>query len=138
MAENFQAPGVTVRELRAGIPQIRGVPTSVGAMLGRTQKGWSTKAVRVDSFAKWARIYGSYDPNSYAAEGVEAFFKNGGSALWFGRILGTSAGGAANVKASVVLSSRGTRSNSHQLSRRSPWARCSRRRSQQLLRRPPS
>ena len=58
--ENFQAPGITVRELRAGIPQIRGVPTSTGAMIGPSERGPSNTAIRVDSFAKFERIFGSF------------------------------------------------------------------------------
>ncbi len=107
MAENFQAPGVIIRELRAGVPQIRGVPTSIGGMVGRTLKGWANRKVRVSSFAQWVRIFGSYDPNSYVAESVDAFFKNGGNTLYFNRVLGSSGGGSANTKAARILSTAG-------------------------------
>lgn len=102
MAENFLAPGVIVREKRSGVPQIRGVPTNVGAMILRTERGKANTAVRVDSFAKFNRIFGTYDPNSYGAESVDAFFKNGGSALYVVRALG-SGGGGGNVKASFLM-----------------------------------
>ncbi len=106
MAESFQAPGVYVRELRAGIPQIRGVPTSVGAMLGRTPDGPANKKVRINSFPQFQRIYGTFDSNSYLAESVDAFFKNGGSAVYINRVLGTG-GGGSNVKASFQLVTNG-------------------------------
>jgi len=102
MAE-FSSPGVRIRELRAGVPQIRGVPTSVGAFLGKTLRGPANKAIRITSFPQYQRIFGSYDQNSYMAENVKAFFDNGGSECWITRVLGSSGGGAANTKASKTL-----------------------------------
>lgn len=102
MAE-FQSPGVRIRELRAGVPQIRGVPTSVAAFIGRTLRGPANKAVRITSFAMFQRIFGSYHQNSYLPESVKAFFDNGGSECYIVRVLGSSGGGAANTKASRTL-----------------------------------
>jgi phage tail sheath protein FI len=102
---DFQAPGVYVQELRSGPPQIRGISPSTGAMVGRTIGGPANKAIRVDSFAKFQRIFGGFDPNSYLPEAVNHFFLNGGAALYVVRVLGASAGGSANTKASLVLAS---------------------------------
>jgi hypothetical protein len=104
--ENFQAPGIVVRELRAGVPQVRGVPTSIGAFVITSLRGPVAKATRVDSFAKAQRIFGNYDPNSYWAESTDAFFKNGGSGLYLVRIQ-PSGGGGSNVLATVTIDDAG-------------------------------
>lgn len=102
MGDNFQAPGVTVREQRAGLVSIRGVATSVGGMIGRSLRG-PDRLVRVTSPAMFRRIFGESDPNSYLPDNVNLFFANGGSTLWVKRVLGSSGGGAGNVKASVII-----------------------------------
>jgi phage tail sheath protein FI len=99
---NFLAPGVRVREQRAGVPQIRGVTTSVSAFIGRTLRGEANRAIRVTSFPMFQRIFGSYDQNSYLPESVDYFFKNGGSECYIVRALG-STGGTSNTKASKTL-----------------------------------
>lgn len=91
--ENFQAPGTTIRELRSGVPQIRGVPTSVGAMTGRCLRGPGNKAVRLDSLAKGMRIFGNFDPNSFLMEQLDGAFKNGASAIYLVRNIPTGGGG---------------------------------------------
>lgn len=104
-ANDFLSPGVTIREVRSGAPVIRGVPTSVGGMVGRTLRGPVAYPVRLSSFAQFVRIFGSYSSNSYAAESVQAFFAKAGAGgvLYFIRVLGSS--GGANAKAAVTLSS---------------------------------
>ena len=102
---NFLSPSVTVRELRSGLPQIRGVPTNIGGFIGQCNRGPVTPPVRISSFAQFVRIFGSYNPNSYLAESVKAFFDNGGSACYIIRVLGSSVG--TNAKASVTLNDAG-------------------------------
>lgn len=98
----FLSPGVRVRELRAGVPQLRGVPTSIAGFAGRCLRGPANKAVRITSFPQFQRIFGSYDQNSYLPESVKAFFDNGGSECYVIRILGSSVGGP-NTKAARTL-----------------------------------
>lgn len=105
----FLSPGVRVRELRAGVPQIRGVPTSIAGFAGRCLRGPANKAVRVTSFPQFQRIFGSYDQNSYMPESVKAYFDNGGSEAYIVRVLGSS--GASNVKATKTLQKTGGATN---------------------------
>ena len=107
MAE-FLSPGVRVRELRAGVPQIRGTTTSVAAFIGRCLRGPVNKipAARVTSFAQFTRIFGSFDPNSFMPDSVKAFFDNGGSEAYIVRVLGSS-GGGPNTKALKTLQTLG-------------------------------
>jgi hypothetical protein len=104
--ETFQAPGVTARVIRAGVPQIRGTVTSIGSMVGRARRGPQNVAVRCGSFAQWQRIFGDYDPNGYAADAVRAFFDNGGETLYFVRAQASS-GGGTNTKALFNLQTAG-------------------------------
>ncbi len=102
------APRVRVNEVTQTTQQIRGVPTSVGAMLGRLPKGWTSRSVKVTSESQFTRIFGFDDGNSYMQRSVKDFFTNAAAGglsaeLWIKRILGSSGGGAANTKASVVV-----------------------------------
>ena len=105
MANEFRSARVVARERRSGTPQIRGVTTNVGGMIGRTTRGRVGRAVRVTSFPMFERIYGSYDINCPVVQQVAAFFKNGGSTLYFNRVQGSSSG--SNVKAAVTLNTGG-------------------------------
>lgn len=104
MAENTLFPNISVRELRAGIPQIRGVPTSVSAVVIRSLRGPVDTPVRIDSTSKGRRIFGNYDPNSFAMEGLDGYFLNKGSAVYITRAQPTG-GSGANTKASKTIQS---------------------------------
>lgn len=112
------SPRVIVRERRSGTPQIRGVANNVGALFGPTRRG-PTKAVRVTSYPMWQRIYGDPDPNSYASEAVKGFFDNGGSVLYFVRVVGSS--GGSNAKASKTLTTAGAASSGSITGTGGPW-----------------
>lgn len=103
----FLSPGVRIRELRAGVPQIRGASTSVGGFIGRCLRGPANKAVRITSWPQFQRIFGSYDQNSYLPDSVKAFFDNGGSECWVIRVLGSTTGGS-NTKATKTLQTSGS------------------------------
>jgi len=102
--ENFDAPGVSARVGRAAVPVIQASPVSIGGFIMYATKGPHDKAVRVDSFAKFVRIFGSYDTNTYGPDAVRAFFDNGGRACWIVRIT-RSGGSGSNVKATFTLQS---------------------------------
>jgi phage tail sheath protein FI len=106
MANNLLYPGVVIREVRSGIPQIRGVPTSVAGFIVRTLRGPVAYPIRVSSFAQFVRIFGTYMVNSYSAESVRAFFDNGGSVAYIVRVLGSS-GAGPNAKGALTLSASG-------------------------------
>lgn len=105
MANEFLSARVRVKEKRAGTPQIRGTAQNVGCMVGRTLRGPAGKAVRITSFPQYERIFGGNTNDSYIPESVNAFFKNGGAAMYLIRALGSS--GGANVKAALTLSTAG-------------------------------
>lgn len=105
MANEFRSARVVARERRSGTPQIRGVTTNIGGMIGRTTRGRVARAVRCTSFPMFERIYGTYDINCPVVQQAAAFFKNGGSVLYFNRVQGSSSG--SNTAAAVTLSTAG-------------------------------
>jgi phage tail sheath protein FI len=101
MPNSYLSPGVSVQELRSGLPQIRGVPTSIGGFVGSAKRGPVAYPVLVSSFAQFNRAFGGYTSSSYLAESVKGFFDNGGAQAYIIRVLGSS--GGSNAKASVTL-----------------------------------
>ncbi|MBU4507370.1 MAG: phage tail sheath family protein, partial [Gammaproteobacteria bacterium] len=51
-------PGVYVEEVPSGVRTITGVATSITAFIGRASRGPVNRAVRVQSFTEYARIFG--------------------------------------------------------------------------------
>ena len=72
-------PGVYIEEIPSGVRTIVGVATSVTAFVGRAVSGPTDKAIVINGFADYERIYGGlalYSAMSYA---VRDFFMNGGT-----------------------------------------------------------
>lgn len=94
----YRTPGVYIEEQDTGPRPIAGVGTSTAGMLGRTERG-PTDPRLVTSFAQFERLYGGFEAtvrgreleDSYTPFGVEGFFRNGGTACVFGRVIGEDA-----------------------------------------------
>ena len=81
-------PGVYIEEVPAGVHSIPGVPTSVTAIVGYThphQTRHYGKAVKLRSFAEYAREFGGLSASGLAAQmpwAAKQFFANGGTELY--------------------------------------------------------
>lgn len=83
----YLTPGVYIEEVSRGPKPIEGVSTSTAGFLGETERG-RTKPTMVDSFAEFARTYGTRLPEErrYLVPAVEGFFRNGGQRCYIGRV----------------------------------------------------
>src|SRR4029450_523778 len=80
-------PGVYVEEIPSGVRTITGVATSITAFIGKTLHGPVNEAVRVLSFADFAKRFGGLSASSEMSYAVQQFFLNGGSQAWIVRIV---------------------------------------------------
>src|SRR6266487_4145556 len=72
-------PGVYVEEIPSGVRTITGVATSITAFIGRAARGPTDKAVTINSFGDFERIFGGLWEASYLGFAVRDFYLNGGS-----------------------------------------------------------
>ncbi|MGE5109248.1 MAG: phage tail sheath family protein [Acidobacteriaceae bacterium] len=87
----YTYPGVYIEEIERGPVPIEGVPTSVAAFLGETERG-TTYPTLVTSYKEYQRWFGDvFDDNKFLPFTVSGFFENGGTELYVCRIVGTGA-----------------------------------------------
>ena len=79
-------PGVYIEEIPSGVRTITGVATSITAFIGRAKRGPDNKAITINSFADYERIFGGLDLNSSMSYAVRDFYLNGGSQAIIGRL----------------------------------------------------
>ena len=86
MPVNLTFPGVYIEELPSGVRTITGVATSITAFIGRAKRGptdqediKTDRAVTINSFADFDRIFGGLWEKSTLGFAVRDFFLNGGS-----------------------------------------------------------
>src|SRR5437660_1604726 len=79
-------PGVYIEEIPSGVRTITGVATSITAFIGRALRGptdqekiETDRAVTINSFGDFERIYGGLWEKSTLGFAVRDFFLNGGS-----------------------------------------------------------
>ncbi len=72
-------PGVYIEEVPSGVRTITGVATSITAFLGRALRGPVNKAVVINSYADFERIFGGLWVESTLGYAVRDFYLNGGS-----------------------------------------------------------
>ncbi len=75
-------------------PAIAAAATSVAAVVLRSQRGPTDRAVRVSSFREFSQRFGSYDSRYTGAYAVQGLFANGGREAWISRVAGTGAAAA--------------------------------------------
>lgn len=92
-------PGIYVVERFESPPAFEGVGVSTGAFIGIAKKGPVQSARVVASFEEFIRIYGGFHRGNFLPLAIDAFFKNGGSRCYIGRVVGSGAAAATkNVK----------------------------------------
>ncbi|HKO61279.1 MAG TPA: phage tail sheath C-terminal domain-containing protein [Pyrinomonadaceae bacterium] len=74
----YLAPGVYVEEVPFKSHPIPGVPTSTTAFIDIFEQGPIGKAVKIDCYAEFERVFGGLDPRSEASYAVRQYFLNGG------------------------------------------------------------
>lgn len=71
-------PGIYIEEIPSGVRTITGVATSITAFIGRAPRGEVDRAVRVQSFAEYSRLFGGLSRSSPMSYAVSQFFQHGG------------------------------------------------------------
>lgn len=72
-------PGVYIEEIPSGVRTITGVATSITTFIGSALKGPVNKAVTINSYADFERIFGGLWVDSTLGYAVRDFYFNGGS-----------------------------------------------------------
>ena len=85
-------PGVYVEEIPSGVRTITGVATSITAFVGRARRGPANKAVKINSFADFERIFGGLWVDSTLGFAMRDFYLNGGSEAIVVRLYHADAG----------------------------------------------
>jgi len=94
-------PGVYVEEVPSGVHTITGVSTSVAAFVGYTQRGPTSEAVQLFSFADYERQFGGFNKDSPVSYAASQFFLNGGSEAWVVRVAHNAAPASLSLKNGV-------------------------------------
>jgi hypothetical protein len=92
-------PGVYIEEVPSGVRTITGVATSIALFIGWAPRGPTDRAVRLTSFASFARTYGvdatGLDARSLLGYAVRHFYENGGADAYVLRLAAADADTAA-------------------------------------------
>jgi phage tail sheath protein FI len=100
---NYLHPGVYIEEIERGPRPIEGVPTSVAAFLGETERGPTTPTL-VTSYKEYQRWFGGvFDPEKFVPYAASGFFDNGGTQLYVCRIVPIGKGKVASAVYSPSL-----------------------------------
>jgi uncharacterized protein len=79
MPAELTYPGVYIEEEISAVRTITGVSTSITAFIGRAIRGPVDKAITIDSFTEFERIYGGLWRMSNLGYAVDQYFLNGGN-----------------------------------------------------------
>ena len=79
MPATLSYPGVYIEEIPSGVRTITGVATSITAFIGRTLRGPVDKAITVNNFGDFERVFGGLWMESSLGYAVRDFYLNGGS-----------------------------------------------------------
>jgi phage tail sheath protein FI len=83
-------PGVYIEEIPSGVHTITGVATSITAFIGRAARGPTDKAVTINSYGDFERIFGGLWAGSLLGFAVRDFYLNGGAQAVIVRLFGPS------------------------------------------------
>ena len=82
----YLAPGVYIEEVPFKSHPIEGVPTSTAAFIDIFEEGPISKAVKIDCFADFERVFGGLHPRSEASYAIRQYYLNGGRVAWVVRV----------------------------------------------------
>jgi phage tail sheath protein FI len=84
-------PGVYIEEIERGPRPIEGVPTSMAAFLGETERGPITPRL-VTSYREYQRWFGDiFDRDKFVPYTINGFFENGGKQAYVARLVSSAA-----------------------------------------------
>lgn len=89
-------PGVYIEEVPSGVRTVTGVATSITAFIGRARSGPTDKAVTLNSYGDFERLFGGLWADSPMSYAVRDFYLNGGSQAIVVRLFQVDSG--ANAK----------------------------------------
>lgn len=100
---NYTRPDVYIEEILTPDQSPQGVTTSVAAFVGATERGPANKAIFVDSFDAFVRVFGNALAKESLYYTIRSFFLNGGTACYVVRLVSSVAisGGALPANNSV-------------------------------------
>jgi uncharacterized protein len=79
MPATLTYPGVYIEEIPSGVRTITGVATSITAFIGRALRGPVNKAMTINNYGDFERIFGGLWVESTLGYAVRDFYLNGGS-----------------------------------------------------------
>ena len=82
----YLAPGVYIEEVPFKSHPIEGVPTSTAAFIDIFEQGPIGKAVKIDCFADFERVFGGLYRRSEASYAIRQYYLNGGRVAWVVRV----------------------------------------------------
>jgi phage tail sheath protein FI len=82
----YLAPGVYIEEVPFKSHTIEGVPTSTAAFIDIFAQGPIGKAVKIDSYAAFERVFGGLHVGSEASYAIRQYYLNGGRVAWVVRV----------------------------------------------------
>ncbi len=82
----YLAPGVYIEEVPFKSHPIPGVPTSTAAFIDIFEQGPIGKAVKIDSYADFERVFGGLHSRSEASYAIRQYYLNGGRVAWVVRV----------------------------------------------------
>jgi phage tail sheath protein FI len=87
----YLSSGIYIDEIKPGLRLIEGVPTSIAAFLGETERG-PLKPRLVTSYKEYERWFGgTFGETKFLPCAVSGFFENGGQLLYVCRLVGMRA-----------------------------------------------
>jgi phage tail sheath protein FI len=95
MPATLTYPGVYIEEIPSGVRTITGVATSITAFIGRALRGPVNKAVTINNYGDFERIFGGLWVESTLGYAVRDFYLNGGSQAVIVRLFHTDPAAAA-------------------------------------------
>jgi phage tail sheath protein FI len=104
----YLTPGVYVEEIERGPRPIEGVPTSIAAFIGETERGpiWPRLVTSYNDYKRWfGDVFGN--GGYYMPYAVNGFFENGGQQLYVCRTVSSTAATASRQFGPVTLSAVG-------------------------------
>jgi uncharacterized protein len=82
----YLAPGVYIEEVFFTGKTIEGVPTSTAGFVDIFERGPICKAVKIDCYTDFERVFGGLHRRSEASYAIQQYFLNGGRVAWVVRV----------------------------------------------------
>ena len=102
MPSTLTYPGVYIEEVVSGVRVIGGVATSITAFVGRAARGPVNKAITINGFGDFERVFGGLWLKSQLGYAVRDFFLNGGGQAVIVRLFNSAAEDAAAATANAA------------------------------------